>query len=260
MHSTSDRIIAETAAMQRSGPKPHHASSQNLTARLTSQQPGAAGNSAVVVSAGTSGGSISLAISTDGPTRPSRADPNVTTATNRRAKPSPHVRRLLLYSGVLAAATFIVWFGLLTVGSLYKAPVNGHVTPPRTPAVASVLSCTRSGPIGSDGFGRWWICDVTITVRGGRTVKDTVSHSIVIPSDIGHLVDFVESCAGSGHTDCSYGRPTRDIWEIANAFISLLRIVVTAGLALVTAMQLLQAILVAIRTLPARPQMRWLRQ
>jgi hypothetical protein len=101
---------------------------------------------------------------------------------------------------------------------------------------------------------------VTIDVRGGRTVKDTVGHSIVTPRDIGHPVDFVESCAGSGHTDCSYGRPTRDIWEIVNALVSLVRIVVTAGLAFVTAMQLLQATLVSVRTLRARPQLRWLRR
>jgi hypothetical protein len=184
----------------------------------------------------------------------------MTTATTRRAKPPPQVGCLWLFTGILAAGTFLVWFGLLTIGSLYKGPVNGHVTPPRTPAVASVRSCTRSGLIGSDGFGRWWTCDVTIDVHGGRTVKDTVGHSIVTPRDIGHPVDFVESCAGSGHTDCSYGRPTRDIWEIVNALVSLVRIVVTAGLAFVTAMQLLQATLVSVRTLRARPQLRWLRR
>lgn len=131
-----------------------------------------------------------------------------------------------------AVAVVVVWIVLsllfATAGSLHRGTGVNSPSDPERPAVARVESCTRVGPVSSDGFGFYDDCRVTVSVEG-RVVNTTVRGSVVTSADVGRDVDFRESCADKGKDldDCKYGRAVGWGWGVLLTLLTMLRVALT---------------------------------
>ncbi len=137
----------------------------------------------------------------------------------------PFWGRMAQFAVALAFAVAIPVLYLVseTLVSLYPGTGVVKSTPPERPAVATVRGCQRAGPVGIDGLGYWWHCDVTVRTYDGRQVETRVYNSVVTPSDRGKQVQFREVCHGEGNSNCRYGRPSSWIWVMGVRALFILR-------------------------------------
>nr|WP_320068645.1 DUF6346 domain-containing protein [Micromonospora sp. RTGN7] len=133
----------------------------------------------------------------------------------------PFWGRLTHFATAVAAVAVIVVTTLVvdTVASFYPGTGDGK----STPAEATVRDCQRAGPVGGDGLGYWWHCEVTIRTHDGREVDTVLAHSIVTPADRGKPVELREACYGKNNSDCRYGRPAWRVWPLALQMLYLVR-------------------------------------
>jgi hypothetical protein len=154
--------------------------------------------------------------------------------TDRRARRLLPLREGLLF--ILYAV--VLWFAVATVGSLYGGTGRGTTLSSRDRDVtATVRSCRREGPIGRDGFGFWWTCQVSIGVDAVE-----VRHSVATDADVGHTVRVHELCSSKDYTDCKYGRPRGLLWTGLIAALRLIEYFVLAALAFGTVIALKRVI------------------
>ncbi|WP_422771704.1 DUF6346 domain-containing protein [Plantactinospora sp. WMMC1484] len=139
-----------------------------------------------------------------------------------------YVKTLAVYLffgvGVLAVTSLIA-LALTTVRSLYSGDM---VTRPgyRTTGMADVLNCVEAGPLTKNGVGMWWECDVVVKLVDGRSVRTTVSASIVTPEDKAKSVEIVEYCRLPEHRECTYARPGNLILTLWAGIVRILAVAV----------------------------------
>jgi hypothetical protein len=136
-----------------------------------------------------------------------------------------HARlRALCGAVVVAACWFIGGFGLSTVESFYQGPTVVRMLPARLLAVSEVQGrvgeCVRTGPLSANGFGYWWLCQVTVQTAG-RSVTVALGKSMASPTDTGRTVELYEACTKNGES-CSYGLRVGRGWGIAVAVLQVL--------------------------------------
>jgi hypothetical protein len=150
--------------------------------------------------------------------------------------------RLLVVARIvrLLAIWFVVGAAVTTVTNFYRGTGTSDYGN-RISATAEVGDCRRSGPIGGDGFGYWWECDVTVRPANGGVVRTVVEHSTVTPDDAGRAVPFQVVCSESGD-DCRYGRPTAYIWGVLVRLLDMVHVAFNVLLAFVAFMFLIDLV------------------
>lgn len=95
-----------------------------------------------------------------------------------------------------------VWLAVNTAVSLYGG-LGSHRGEQRDQrdTTAHVVSCSRRGPISTDGIGFWWHCRATVARAGGGTAGIVLGPSVAGPSDVGRDIAVRSDCDNDGG-DC----------------------------------------------------------
>jgi hypothetical protein len=114
--------------------------------------------------------------------------------------------RAVLQAAGFAAATAVVYLTFATAQTAYPAQ-SYRIAASYTYGTGSVGACVRTPVVSRAGFGRWWECDVTVSLSDGRQVFGVARPGVVSPADRGRPVAFEEVCSGQpGKGTCRYSR------------------------------------------------------
>ncbi|MEU8420707.1 DUF6346 domain-containing protein [Micromonospora sp. NPDC048835] len=149
---------------------------------------------------------------------------------------------------LVAFAGVVIFLGIVTLVSFFPGSGTVYQGPGERPVSVVVGECEQIGPISKNGFGYWWECNAIVTAADGAARQARLERSIVTPEDRGQPVELREGCRDkSGLTDCGYGRPVNEWFEVGVLLIGKLNWVIAVVSALGVLMYLTRALLGAPR-------------